>query len=280
MIKDLVVPMMNVPGDLATIDAAAAFALQWGARLTVIEPVNLPLPTPGPWGMTPSTSMSAVYEVIRSESQARAAKFREHLGRQEVPFEVRVVESLFVEPDRTAALHARYSDMVVMGGFEESAPEASAVRNYFGTLLLESGRPILYVPSGYMVQAAVRRAVVAWRPTREATRALHDALPLLLLAEQVDVLEVGPPRSDLGDGDEPGADIAAHLARHGLKVRVVVHEQSGEAVTSALLRHCEQARAQMLVVGGYGHSRFREWVLGGVTRELLQYARIPVLFSH
>ncbi|UNK49828.1 universal stress protein [Lysobacter sp. S4-A87] len=280
MIKDLVVPMMNVTGDLAAIDAAAAYAIQWGARLTVIEPVNLPLPTPGPWGIAPSTSMSEIYEVIRSESQVRATKFREHLARQEAPFEVRVVESLFVNPDRTATLHARYADLVVMGGYEEDSPDAPAVRAYFSTLLLESGRPILYVPSTHTVKAPIRRAVVAWRPTREATRALHDALPLLLLAESVDVLEVGPARTDLGDGDQPGADIAAHLARHGLKVRVVIHEQSGEAVTSALLRHCEQAHAQLLVVGGYGHSRFREWVLGGVTRELLQYARLPVLFSH
>lgn len=121
---------------------------------------------------------------------------------------------------------------------------------------------------------------MAWRPTREATRALHDAMPLLRVAESIDVLEVDPDVGKRGGGALPGADIATHLARHGLMVRVVLHTRSGESTAMAMIKHAERSGAELLVAGGYGHSRLREWALGGVTRELLQSTPVPVLFSH
>jgi nucleotide-binding universal stress UspA family protein len=124
-------------------------------------------------------------------------------------------------------------------------------------------------------------AVVAWQPTRESTRALHDALPLLRAARTVDVVTVDPVIGESRHGEEPGADIAAHLARHGLEANVVVHaRRPQETVAAALLRHAAESGAQLLVAGGYGHSRLREWAIGGTTRELLRTARTPVLFSH
>jgi nucleotide-binding universal stress UspA family protein len=136
------------------------------------------------------------------------------------------------------------------------------------------------VPPGFKTHLPARHVVVAWRPTREAARALHDAMPLLHAAETVDVLELDPVGGERGDGPQPGADIAVHLARHGLKVRVVVQKRTGESVAMALLGHVVQSGAGLLVAGGYGHSRFREWALGGVTRELLKSSSVPVLFSH
>ena len=279
MYKDLLAPMIHAGGDLHALDCAARYAAMFGARLTALESINLPVPTPGPWGMVPSSAMNEVYDILRSEASVRSERYRERLAAHDIASHVRVVESLFVNPDVTAAEHARYADLVVIGSCSEGSAELPVVRTYFSSLLLGSGRPVLVIPRDWKMEP-LRRAVIGWRPTREATRAVHDALPLLHLAEQVDVVEAGPRGEPLGDGDQPGADIAAHLARHGLTVRVDVHEQYQEAVASALLRHCAQVKAQLLVVGGYGHSRLREWALGGTTRELLEFGNVPILFSH
>ena len=126
----------------------------------------------------------------------------------------------------------------------------------------------------------ISHAVIAWQPTREAARALHDALPLLREAKTVDVVMIDPVVSESRYGQEPGADIAGHLARHGLQVNVVTHVLRQETVATALLRHAAESGAQLLVAGGYGHSRLREWALGGTTRELLQAISTPILFSH
>lgn len=96
----------------------------------------------------------------------------------------------------------------------------------------------------------------------------------------VDLLLVDTSDDEHDSNVQPGADIARHLARHGVKTNVVVLKSGNKAVSSILLDHARKARANLLVVGGYGHSRFREWAMGGVTRELLIGATIPVLYSH
>lgn len=280
MIKDLVIPITNTAGDGNAVAAAMALAAREGAHLAVLEIVNLPVPAPSPWGLLPDLAMNEVYTTLRAKAERNAVAWRERLSRESLSCEVRVTESLFVEPPRTAALHARYSDLAVMTAATDAARDAPVIHAFFTSLLLETGRPVLVVPPRFTAHAAARHVVVAWRPTRDAARALHDALPLLRAAQSVDVLQVDPLGGDGGDGAEPGADIATHLARHGLNVRVVVHARAGETVGSALADHARHSGAGLVVAGGYGHSRFREWVLGGVTRELLHSAEVPVLFSH
>lgn len=280
MVKDVIVPITNTAGDANALATAIALATRENAHLSVLEVFNLPMPAPSPWGLLPDLAMSDLYTTLRAKAESDAAVWRERLAKESISSEVRVAESLFVEPPRTAALHARYSDMTVMTGARVVASDGPVIQSFFATLLLESGRPVLVVPARFKSQRPAKHVVVAWRPTREATRALHDAMPLLHAAESVDVLEVGPEDGEGGDGPQPGADIATHLARHGLKVRVVLSERSGESVAMALMKHVEQSGAELLVAGGYGHSRFREWVLGGVTRELLKHTAVPILFSH
>jgi nucleotide-binding universal stress UspA family protein len=105
-------------------------------------------------------------------------------------------------------------------------------------------------------------------------------MPLLLKADTVDIAVIDPSISRTQHGEQPGADIATHLARHGLKVNVLVRETEGEDVALVLLDLAYERKSDLLVAGGYGHSRLREWALGGVTRELLGSAPIPVLYSH
>lgn len=280
MIKDLVFPITNTAGDGNALAAAVALAAREDAHLAVLVMINLPMPSPGPWGLLPDLAMSEIFTTMRAKAESDAVEWRERLSTESVSPEVRVTESLFVEPPRTAAVHARYSDMSVMTAATDAVDDAPIIRAFFTALLLEAGRPVLVVPARFKSDRPAKHVVMAWRPTREATRALHDAMPLLRAAESIDVLEIDPASSERGDGPLPGADIATHLARHGLKVRVVVHKRSGESTAMALLKHAERSGAELLVAGGYGHSRFREWVLGGVTRELLQFTPVPTLFSH
>jgi nucleotide-binding universal stress UspA family protein len=135
----------------------------------------------------------------------------------------------------------------------------------------------MFPPRGTVSQ--VRRIVVAWNATRESIRAVADALPLLVKAEAVEVLVVDHQRRPEGHGQEPGADIARHLARHGAQVEVRRLSSGGKDVGRLLLSEAAAFRADLLVMGSYGHSHLREWMFGGVTRTVLYEAGLPVLMS-
>jgi len=281
MIRDLMMPMTGTAGDQNALRASIALAELMSAHLTVIESVNLPMPFPGPWGLSPDTVMPDVYEELRALGEVHAGTLRERLQRESISWEVRVVESMLADPSRNLALHARYANLSIMSAaVEQSSVESDLIAAIFSTLLFESGRPVLVIPPHHPAVLPISHAVVAWQPTREGTRALHDALPLLLTARTVDILTVDPVIGETRHGERPGADIAGHLARHGIKVNVVVRPPQRETTATALLRHAVESGAQLLVAGGYGHSRLREWAIGGTTRELLQTICLPILFSH
>jgi nucleotide-binding universal stress UspA family protein len=139
---------------------------------------------------------------------------------------------------------------------------------------------VLVVPLRCKVEMPPRRIVAAWRPTAECARAFHDALPFMVAADSVELLIVDPVVGERGHGEQPGTDIAAHLSRHGVNVNVLARPSHDNRIATVLLDHVKEVHAGMLVVGGYGHSRLREWALGGVTRELLFTAHVPVFYSH
>nr|WP_244511574.1 universal stress protein [Luteibacter sp. UNCMF331Sha3.1] len=153
--------------------------------------------------------------------------------------------------------------------------DAASLRRYFASLLFETGLPVLVIPHGAEPVVPPRRAVVAWADTRECVRAIHDALPLLKGCEWVSVASVNDSHAS-----EP-AEVVALLKHHGVKAEPSLLKLSGdESTASRILEHAATSHAHIIVAGGYGHSRLREWAIGGVTRELLMHARIPVLFSH
>ena len=125
----------------------------------------------------------------------------------------------------------------------------------------------------------IRRILVAWNATRESIRAVADALPLLVKAKAVQVLVVDHERNRAGHGQEPGADIARHLTRHGAQVEVQRLSSGGKDVGQLLLSQAAAFGAELLVMGAYGHSQLREWMFGGVTRTVLYQAVLPVLLS-
>jgi nucleotide-binding universal stress UspA family protein len=174
-------------------------------------------------------------------------------------------------------VHAYYADLVVVAR-PESAGQTAGPPGLAESLVLSSGRPIIvFPPRGKVSQ--VRRILVAWNATRESIRAVADAMPLLAKAEAVEVLVVDHQRRPEGHGQEPGADIARHLARHGAHVEVRRLSSGGKDVGRLLMSQAAAFGADLLVMGAYGHSHLREWMFGGVTRTVLYEASLPVLMS-
>jgi nucleotide-binding universal stress UspA family protein len=174
-------------------------------------------------------------------------------------------------PVLAVARAAVAADLVLVGRARDSAQSDRHRSVVLGDLLMCLGRPVLVVPT-HRGELNVRDVVVGWKDSVGARRALSDALPFLKRAEQVNVIEIG------GDGTSL-RDAKAFLDRHDVHARTETLAPVGKA-GSQLVRFAEQAQSDLIVVGAYGHSRLRELVLGGVTRELLDDCPIPCLFSH
>jgi nucleotide-binding universal stress UspA family protein len=170
---------------------------------------------------------------------------------------------------------AHYADLNVIA-HRECSGEASP-SGLVESLILTSGRPVVLFPLSGTV-SRIRRILVGWNARREAVRAVADALPLLVRAEAIEVLAVDPERYQV-HGQEAGADIARHLARHGAKVNVRRVSSGGEDIGRVLLSRAASFGADLLAIGAYGHSRLSEWIFGGVTQTMLREAELPVLMS-
>lgn len=171
-------------------------------------------------------------------------------------------------------LSARYADLVIAGQPEPGEPPGKA---FAGDLLFSAGRPVLFVPYAGRFPDAGKRVLIAWNASREAARAVTDALPILASAESVEVVAF----ADSGDhGEILGAEIALYLARHGVKATAARQNAPGVEIGAQILSRAADANADLIVMGGYGHSRLRELALGGATRSVLDAMTVPVLMSH
>lgn len=278
MIKDLLVPVVLGKPVPDAIDAACALAARFDGRVTALVAVSTQTPPSTTWDYYPEGIYETLHEAARSAAEAIARDVRSVLAKSPVPSEVTVADAFWMTAPTVAAAHAGYSDLVVLGRTPDALPEVE--RALFADLLLDTGRPILVVPSGCSWPEELGRAMVAWRPGPEANRALHDAMPLLKLAATVDLVMVEPKPDETANGALSGIEIAEHLARHDLRVNVSSIARDGQTTGAALLRFAQENGAQMIVAGGFSHSRMREMVFGGVTRTLYESARVPVLFSH
>jgi nucleotide-binding universal stress UspA family protein len=169
---------------------------------------------------------------------------------------------------------ARLSDI-----FIASTPYRDGEDNWdglFEAVLFGSGRAVLLAPPRHPAGQPVQRVLVAWRDTKEAARAVAAALPILTGATRVDLLLVDPE----SEGDAPADGIARYLVRHGAKVDVKATASNGRTTAEAILAEARRGESDLIVMGAYGHSRLREWIIGGTTRDLLRSTQIPVLTAH
>jgi nucleotide-binding universal stress UspA family protein len=276
--KDLLVHLDGTDAGRQRIDAAVALAAAWNAHLTglclMAEPVIPP--------MLGIAIGADVLERQRAETAAEGdailARFREAATTAGISAEARFEMAPIDTLPRRFARHARHVDLSVVGQPPASngVDETMLVEAAF----LETGRPALLVPYIGARNVPPRRVLVAWDGGREAARAIGDALPFLRRADEVSLIVVDPAALSGRIGEEPGADMARHLARHDVKVTVRAVATGGLAVGDVLLGEAADGAADLLVMGGFGHSRLRELVLGGVTRHLIEHMTVPVLLAH
>ena len=277
--KDLLVHLDNSRACARRVEAAVRLAGQDGATLTGLYPiVEIPLLT-YIRKQIPRDVQARMEAEAQGQAESALKNFREAAERGGVSCETRTDRALDTTLGSVVGMHARYADLVVLGQTDPQEPPQVG-RHLPEEVVLASGRPVLVVP--YIGAAATigQRVVVAWDASREAARAVSDAMPILERAESVLVVIVNPESTPLGHGEVPGADIGAYLARHKVEVEVQ-RVPSGElSVADALLSYVADREADLLVMGAYAHSRVRELVLGGVTRTMLESMTLPVLMAH
>jgi nucleotide-binding universal stress UspA family protein len=193
-------------------------------------------------------------------------------------FERRVAD---YDPQAGLVLQARYADLVVLSQADREDASNDLIRDMPEHVALHGGRPVLVVPYAGKFDTLDRHALVAWDGSRSATRAMTDALPLLCRSRKVTLALFNPTHIYGAHGELPGADAALFLARHGVKVEVLQQTTpDGMDTGNALLSLAADLSADLLVMGAYGHTRWRETLLGGVTRTVLSDMTLPVLMSH
>jgi len=258
------------------LEFAGTLAQEHGARLISVFMQPEPAATP-PEMFARGKGIVDVIEAHQAQLQGIEADYRTQfegiVRRHGIRSEWRSLPYLSNE----VGVHAYYADLVVIAR-PESAGQTAGPPSLAESLVLSSGRPIIVFPPRDTV-SRIRRILVAWNATRESIRAVADALPLLVKAEAVEVLVVDHQRHPEGHGQEPGADIARHMARHGARVEVRRLSSGGEDVGRLLLSQAAAFRADLLVMGAYGHTHLREWMFGSVTRTVLYEASLPVLMS-
>jgi nucleotide-binding universal stress UspA family protein len=281
------------------VELAAALAAESGATLTALlaaAPVNV--------GLSLSAESAALAQQLEREQRASLRAIGERLAvavqeRHGVTIELRLADG---DPVEALRAHARVADLLITSQRDPTRVGGLST-GQSARLLVGSACPVLTVPHvGWSATALTRRksgilcrALVAWADTRESARALHDALPLLERASQVDLIQfVHADQGDLSSIRESLDRVAGYLGKHGVAAVAKVVSQAepsqGErmlrsgtpdiAVAEALLSHATDIDADLIVMGGYGHTRLWELVLGGVTRTMLETMTIPVLMSH
>jgi nucleotide-binding universal stress UspA family protein len=270
--KDILVIADDAKSAPARYDVAAALARD-GAHvvaLHVMERPYMPAALAHAAYAAPSTVMDWQESVIGERLELTKRMLQEAEQRNGVKFEWRQVKGDAVN---VILQHGQYADLIVTS--QATTDEDTILDVMPEEVIMGAGRPVLLVPRYGKFPRVGERVLIAWNHGREASRAVHDALPLLKEAETVRIMEVNPKGNHIA-----GADIATHLARHGVKAEVGSAAATDMKVGDVILSRAADLGADLLVMGAYGHSRLREYTFGGVTLHILRHMTIPVLMAH
>lgn len=273
-IHDLLVVVDNDPACASRIDVARRLAEAHEAHLTGLHvmPRPVPLYSDAP---TPASLETMQRQELEQAAARAAALFEGRTRGTTARTEWRVVEG---HPLEVVTVHGLHADLIVVGQGRDLGEASADLSSLPADLVLAAGRPMLVVPRYGTFPSVGADVLVAWDASREATRAVHDALPLLRRARKVTVLSIDP--EDTGEPRIAGGDVALHLARHGVPVQTATVSGADIAVGDLLLSYGADHGIDLIVMGAYGHTRFRELILGGATRQLLQSMTVPVFMSH
>ena len=275
--KTIAVHLDDGPRCAIRVGLAASLATRFEGELVGIVPTGVPdvmlsMDTALPDGLE-VVALSLAHLRTRAEATAQA------FDAQCKTLSVRAESRLVVEEALDATVeHGRCSDLIVVGQTDRHRAPDGLAFDFPQQALLHAGPPVLVVPCAGVFATVGQNVLVAWKGTRESANAVRNALPLLRSAQRVTLVEVSdaPERAA---GDDSLMSAKAWLESHGIEVRAQ-RELALAGVGSQLLSRAAAIGADLIVCGGYGHSRLREWMLGGVTRHLLEHMTVPVLFSH
>jgi nucleotide-binding universal stress UspA family protein len=276
MVKDIVVNLSVREDGGSVSDYAVSVAAALKAHVTGIAFVYDPIVPVSGTGYIPAE----VIETQQADNEAAAKtaidRFAKAASRAGIAAEPLTLGASLAGAGEQFARIARRFDLSILG---QAEPEMGAVEEVIAeSTLFGSGLPMIVVPYIQKAPLKLDNVMVCWDGSRPAARAISDAMPLLHKAGRVEIVMVTNERGK--EHEIEGADMGQHLARHGLKVEV--HRVAGGNidVADALLSHAADSGADFMVMGGYGHSRLREFVLGGVTHSILRSMTVPVLMSH
>ncbi|MDF2861729.1 universal stress protein [Achromobacter mucicolens] len=229
-----------------------------------------------------SVMMSRTLNIMKNlQAQNRGAvqnAFLEAAAAADVPAVVRAGES---SPSATVALHGRASDLIVVSQQNRDDVEAAHENEFVEQTLLTAGRPVMVLPSSGDFPVVGDRVLLCWDGSREAARALADAAPLLQGASHVVVLTMDEGAATRNVESIPFEDLATYCVAHGIPAPDHVRRDiKGVGVGSTILNAAADYSADLIVMGAYGHSKFREWAMGGATASILKSMTVPIMFSH
>jgi len=275
--KTITTVLTSVAADWSALDAALSLAARDGGHLTVVA-LGIDRSMPAHYY---AGAHAVMLETNFAEAQKEAADLasaaERRLAAQGVPFTVEPMTAQTATIGPYIGQTVRFSDLVVLGKpyGKDGGMEAEAV---IEAALFGAGVPVLVVPRGGL-PARFGRVVVAWNESDAALRAVRAALPVLKVAELADIVVIDPPVHG-PERSDPGGELSQMLARHGVRAEVNVLARTLPRVSDILMRHARDKAADLIVMGAYGHSRFREAIFGGATRHMLEEADLPVLMKH
>jgi nucleotide-binding universal stress UspA family protein len=276
MIKDIVVNLSVAEGGSFAGDYAVSVAAALDAHLAGIAFVYDPVVPVAATGYVPPEVIETQQNDSQQAANAAVEHFNAQVSRAGISAGPTILPASFAGASEQFGLIARRFDLAIVG---QAEPKKGAVEELIAeSALFESGRPVIIVPYIQKAPLKLDRVMVCWDGSRQAARAIADSMPILERAGLVEVVIVANEKGK--QDDIPGADMGEHLARHGLKVDVKRIVGGDIDVADALLSHAADSSVDFIVMGGYGHSRLREFVLGGVTYAILRAMTVPVLMSH
>ncbi|MEO9339142.1 universal stress protein [Mesorhizobium sp. SB112] len=259
------------------LDCAIGLAGDFDSHVIGLHSEALPMPYTSAVGFPDTEFLQITVEANKERADRLQSVFNTRMQETGIPFEWRSLESFSGDSAISGVSSARSADLVLVA---QANPEGeSGVAIDVDALLFDAGRPVLITPHAGPTLHTFRKVLIAWNGSKEAARATFDALPFIENAERTEILVIDPPDSYEEDSATAGTEIAAALTRHGAKVSVVTEKTDGSSVEEVIKSRIAETDADLLVLGAYTHSWFRQFLFGGTTRSVLQSMPIATLLS-
>jgi len=277
MIRDIMVHLDGSPEDEIRLEHGQAIASAGRVHLigiftNLLPDLTVAMPMDG--GAAAMQVLTELEDKARQDGDATAKRLTERLASLQVPSELRRLDEISGVLSAKVVEQAHCADLFIATRPDGEA-DSLVWTDLVEAVLFGSGRALLLVPPGRHRQGPIQTVLVAWNGSREAARALREGLPFIEQAARIVVLVVDPPSDTM-----PWAEVEGHLARHGVVAEVATAESQDRRIADVILDEARSVSADLIIMGGYGHTRLREHVFGGATRDMFSAADSPMLVAH